>query len=188
MEAICKRAVMDVWQTIRSNKENGAKQLVAEFGDRLFAAAFLLCHDDHGAEDLVFRTFARAIEKIALYRPTGDFFGWLYAILLNFWRMELRRKHLDIVYVGTPEDLPAMGADLAPDDVRRVSDEALRQAVFALPPGIRDVVVMKYYREMSVEGIAATLAVPAGTVKSRLFTARKLLALSIGKARKERRG
>ena len=51
------KAKMDVWQEIRKNKERGAERLVAEYGNRLFAAAVLLCANDHDAEELVFRTF-----------------------------------------------------------------------------------------------------------------------------------
>ena len=86
---------MEIWQEIRKNGENGAKKLVSEYGNRLFAAAILLCADEHEAEELVFRTFDRVIKKIRQYEPTGDFFNWIYAIMLNFRRMDLRKRHLD---------------------------------------------------------------------------------------------
>ena len=66
---------MEIWQEIRKNGENGAKKLVSEYGNRLFAAAILLCADEHEAEELVFRTFDRVIKKIRQYEPTGDFFN-----------------------------------------------------------------------------------------------------------------
>ena len=53
---------MEIWQEIRKNGENGARRLVSEYGNRLFAAALLLCSDDHDAEELVFRTFAQAVK------------------------------------------------------------------------------------------------------------------------------
>jgi len=48
---------MDIWQEIRNDQESGAKRLVSEYGDRLFAAATLLCRSDSDAEELVFRVF-----------------------------------------------------------------------------------------------------------------------------------
>ena len=45
---------MEIWQEIRKNGENGARRLVSEYGNRLFAAALLLCSDDYDAEELVF--------------------------------------------------------------------------------------------------------------------------------------
>ena len=83
---------MEGWQTLRKNAEDGARRLVSEFGDRLLTAAAVLCRDDHLAEDLVFRTFDQAVKKIRQYQPTGDFYNWLYTILLNFWRMDVRKK------------------------------------------------------------------------------------------------
>ena len=52
---------MEVWQEIRKNRERGAERLVAESCNLLYAAAVLLCANDHDAEELVFRTFAQAV-------------------------------------------------------------------------------------------------------------------------------
>ena len=54
---------MEVWQEIAKNAERGAERLVAEYGDRLYAAATLLCRNSGDAEELVFRTLARAVAK-----------------------------------------------------------------------------------------------------------------------------
>ena len=83
---------MDVWEQIRLDPENGSRSLVAEYGDRLFGAAVMLCHDSGVAEDLVFRTFERAVERIALYDSELPFWNWLYSILLNFFRMDMRKN------------------------------------------------------------------------------------------------
>jgi DNA-directed RNA polymerase specialized sigma24 family protein len=95
---------MEVWQEIAKNAECGAERLVAEYGDRLYAAAALLCRNNCDAEDLVFRTLARAVDKIRQFKPSGDFFSWLYKILLNFHRMDARRKRPDIVSVGSAQE------------------------------------------------------------------------------------
>ena len=148
---------MEVWREIQQNVDDGARQLVSEYGNRLFAAASCLCRNDQDAEELVFRTFDQAVKKIRQYEPSGDFFCWLYTIMLNFRRMDLRRSGPDVVFMGSALDLPEQAA--------------LR----ALPEGTRAVVVLKYFEDRSVEEIAAQLVVPVGTVKSRLFNARRML-------------
>ena len=60
---------MEIWQEIIKNRERGARELVAVYQDRLFASALILCRDRRAAEELVFRTFARAIDKISSFRP-----------------------------------------------------------------------------------------------------------------------
>ena len=162
---------MEVWQEIAKNAESGAERLVAEYGDRVFAAATLLCRDDGEAEDLVFRTFEQAVKKIRQFEPSGDFFSWLYKILLNFYRMEQRKNKPDLVLMGSSQDLPQIAAF----GINRESVNAVRLAVNRLPPQIRETVVLKYFQGMSIEKIAECQAIPEGTVKSRLFTARRLL-------------
>ena len=162
---------MEVWQEIARNAERGAERLVAEYGDRLYAAATLLCRNDGDAEELVFRTLAQAVGKIRQFKPSGDFFSWLYTILLNFHRMEVRKNRPDIVLVGSTQDLPQITVGEGDDAV-----EEIREMVRRLPPQIRETVVLKYFLGMSMEEIAAVLDIPIGTVKSRLFNAKRMLA------------
>ena len=173
---------MEVWREIRKSAERGAERLVAEYGDRIYAAATLLCHNDGDAEDLTFRTFEQAVKKIRQFQPTGDFFSWLYRILLNFYRMELRKNRPNIVLVGAPQDLPSVAMENPGN-----AEEDVREAVGRLPPPLRETVVLKYFRGLSVEEIAESLSIPPGTVKSRLFTARQILGEAIGTNRKESR-
>ena len=162
---------MEVWQEIAKNAECGAERLVAEYGDRLYAAASLLCRNNCDAEDLVFRTLARAVDKIRQFKPSGDFFSWLYKILLNFHRMDARRKRPDIVPVGSAQDLPQIPAEAGGD-----AGAELQEIIRRLPHQIRETVVLKYFSGMSIDEVAAELGIPAGTVKSRLFTAKRILA------------
>ena len=166
---------MDIWQQIGADGEAGAKRLVSEYRDRLHAAAMLLCRNPADAEDLVFRTLERAVRRIGSYRPTGSFFAWLYAIQLNFWRMDVRKARPDVVAVGSTDDLPAVpdplgdGA-LAPDRIEQVE-----AAVRSLSPALRQTVLLRYYGDLSVAEIARRTGVPVGTVKSRLHNARRAL-------------
>ena len=94
---------MEIWRDIIENGDSGVERLVSEYGDWLLAAASLLCRGDADAEDLAFRALERAVQRIRSYRPTGSFFAWLYAILLNLHRMDARRRR--------PETVPAESAD-----------------------------------------------------------------------------
>ena len=166
---------MDIWQEIRKDQESGAKRLVSEYGDRLFAAAALLCRNDSDAEELVFRTFEQAIRKIRTFEPTGDFFSWLYAIALNFRRMDLRRKRVELVPLGDLEDLSAIADEFVRTLVDHSGEDAVRKALLNISPVLREVVVRRYFKEEPVSSIAAALGVSEGTVKSRLFNAREVL-------------
>ena len=89
--------------------------------------------------------------------------------------------------MGSTLDLPEQAAVTAlPDVVGEVGSDRLLAALRTLPEGTRAVVVLKYFEDRSVDEIAVQLAVPVGTVKSRLFNARRMLCeqLENGKGRK----
>ena len=103
---------MEIWQEIIKDRERGARALVAVYQDRLFAAALILCRDRAAAEELVFRTFARAIDKISSFRPNTNFYNWLYTIMINFRRMDIRKEKgspltfTDAIPEATTEETP----------------------------------------------------------------------------------
>ena len=98
---------MEVWQEIIENPEHGAKRLIAEYRDRLYASALFLCTDPAAAEDLVYRTFERVIERVREHRPDSSFYAWIYTILLNFHRMNARREmRKPLEYVEKLPEIP----------------------------------------------------------------------------------
>ena len=177
---------MDLAEEIRLRPAVGARRLVAEYRERLYQVAYRLCLNAADADDLCFRTLQQAIARIGSYQPTGSFFQWLYTILVNFRRMDVRRKAANML--DFTDDLPDAPAD-APDAAETLAATedaaAVRAAVATLPEVFREVVVFRYFEDMSVPEIAQVLGVPEGSVKSRLNRAklriRNLLSGTIGR-------
>lgn len=165
---------MEIWQEILEDSQKGAQRLVSEYGRRLYAAAVLLCANDCDAEDLVFRTFEQAVKKIKLFNPEHDIFTWLYSIMINFHRMNLRRRRVRALPMGAAEDLPEKAAGRE-QPVANANENIIR-AVRNLAPQLKEVVVLHYFEDKQVNEIAAILGIPIGTVKSRLHNARERLA------------
>lgn len=168
---------MEIAEEIRTCPEKGARRLIAEYGDRLYDTAFRLCQDESAARDLVNRTLWRAIERIGLFSGASSMYTWLYAILVNFWRMNLRRKkRMDILLFQ--EEMPE-SPDERPDPAEalaaKADSEAIRSAVAQLPEYYRVVVVFRYFEDMSVPEIAKVLGIPEGTVKFRLHKAKNIM-------------
>ena len=163
---------MEIWQEIRRNSDRGAERLVSEYGNRLYAAALLLCSNSEDAEDLTFRTLNQAIRKIKTFDPSRKFYTWLYTILLNFRRMDLRRKRTSVISVGSTADLPEVAIECFAEKLECSGNDQLSEALKALSPQLRETVVLRYYDEKTIDEIAAILQVPPGTVKSRLHNAR----------------
>jgi len=155
---------------------------VEGFGDRLFKTACLLCGNAATAEDLVARTFAHAIAKIGQFGEDVSFFGWLCAILVNFRRMDLRKKGANaLVFPGTEPD----AVDTRPNPAEELDAKdraaAVRMAVASLSPALREVVILRYFNDMTEAEAALALAVPIGTVKSRLSEAKKKMKKEISR-------
>ena len=92
---------MQAWALIAKDRERGARALVEEYGRRLYATAYRLCLNEKDAEDLVFRTFARVVERIGSFQGRSEFFTWMCAILVNFHHMDMRR----FVWFGDEQSL-----------------------------------------------------------------------------------
>lgn len=175
---------MDIGEEIRADAERGAQRLVAEFWDRLYGASLILCKDSHAAEDLVFRTFAQAILKIDQYNPEQPFWGWLYAILLNYFRGDLRKMKAEVADEADCGEIAACmeGEPGAESRLPELDAEVVRRAVANLPPALRETVVLRYFEDKTLQEMAKLMDVPVGTVKSRLHLARRGLKRSLEEA------
>ena len=173
---------MSVRDTIAEDAERGAEALVKEYGTRLYATAFRLCQNEKDAEDLVFRTFARVLERIGTFRGRSAFFTWMCSILVNFYHMDARRKAANALDFG--EEIPE-SPDPHPDPLETLAanDEAaiLRAAVDELPSELREAIVLHYFDGMSVPEIAKAAGVPEGTVYWRLHEGRKRIRETVAK-------
>lgn len=169
---------------ILEDRERGAARLLAEYRDRLFCDAFALCGEKSAAEDLVFKTFERVLDKIEDCRDEQSFYAWMYAILRNYHLKSIRGRMVkNTVAVGATIDLEALDAMTTGGESVTVPIDGsiIRAAVEELPPKMREVVVLHYFMDQPVAKIAKILSVSSGTVMSRLYYAR----LALGQKLKE---
>ena len=138
-----------------------------------------LTHDRDRADDLVQDCLERAIRKRGLWRPSGSVRSWLFRILLNIHRndlRQLRRAPLPLSLDALPDSDPA-GPDAQPNSALtgRLALAETARAMQALPPEQREVLLLVAVEEMSYAEAAAVLSIPAGTLMSRLARARAAL-------------
>ena len=171
---------MDIAQEITHDREKGARRLVREYGNRLFIAAFQITQNTADAEDLVFRTFGQVVRKIDTYTGRSSFFTWMYRILINFRKMDLRKRGNQLLTF--PGELPE-NEDPTPDPAEKMAADSTRQevrlAIRQLPEALRAALVLHYYDDFDVSEVAAILETSVGAVKVRLYEARKRLARSL---------
>ena len=144
----------------------GFTQAVTEHSRAMFRAARAILDCDADAEDAVGQAVLLAWQSRGKLREEGAARAWLVKIAVNCAR-RLRQKNGRMLYFDDLEQIAGSGTD------RQYHE--LWEAVLALPPESRAVVVLFYYEDLTVEQSAKTLKIPQGTVKSRLSRAREKL-------------
>jgi RNA polymerase sigma-70 factor (ECF subfamily) len=145
------------------------------YGAELRAFAARRLGSDASAEDAVQETMLRAWKNAARFDPSrGSLRGWLYAILRNLLvdlaRARARRP------LTTDARMEAVGPDHV-DDV--LGSLTISAALRNLSPEHQQVIDLCYVRERPHSEVAATLGVPVGTVRSRLFYARQAMRTAL---------
>jgi RNA polymerase sigma-70 factor (ECF subfamily) len=155
-------------QQLQGGDRTALSALVERHYDPLMGYLYRLARGDRSlAQDLAQETFLRALRGINGYDPPRPFKPWLYAIATNLARNHYASADTRRTGDAVEEDY---GAD-DPPDARLLEREEARAVIAALdtlPDHQREVIVLYFYQSLSLQAIADTLAIPLGTVKSRL--------------------
>jgi RNA polymerase sigma-70 factor (ECF subfamily) len=149
--------------------------------DALYRVALRLTGNASDADDLVQETMLKAYRAWDQYQRGTNAKGWLLTILRHAFINEYRRRtrHPETVDLDAIEPFAVFDEVQEEDPQGRffdqiVDDEVLR-AIDQLPEQFREAVVLSDVEGLSYEEVARILSVPIGTVKSRLFRARRQL-------------
>ena len=146
---------------------------------RLRRYARVLTGDTTRADDLVQETLARAWEKRRLWQAGTDLRAWLFTIMHNVFvnqRASAKREAANVsLDADTESGRAAWQVPVPPQQMVRVELAEVLQQVGRLPVEQRETLLLAAVEELKYEEIAATLAVPVGTVMSRLSRAREKL-------------
>lgn len=153
--------------------------LVRKYQDRLFNALVHRVGNIEDARDVVQETMIQAFRRLETFRNSSGFYTWLYRIAFNMAASHRRRKRfvasVDQGRENNGEE--PLDTELAPDE--RLSREEQRrqvqQAIALLPEDLRAVLVLRELEGLRYEAMAEILALPVGTIRSRLHRARMQL-------------
>lgn len=153
------------------------EELIEPYGPRLWRLCRHLAGNTADAEELYQQTFLRALENEKRIDRDGNPAAWLCATAAGLWKSSLRRtaRREAIAPTVPEEEADGVGGGDSPEEALLKQERAARvkQMVDDLPGQYRDVLVLFYSGELSVEEIAGALRIPKGTVKSRLSRARE---------------
>jgi RNA polymerase sigma-70 factor (ECF subfamily) len=148
--------------------------------DRSYRLARAILADDREAEDAVQDACLAAWRRSDTLRDVDRFEAWFERILVNVCRDRLRgRQRQRVRAIALADAARGAGERLEPDPAARGDDPDLDRAFDQLEAEQRTVVLLRYWRDLTVDDIAERLNVPAGTVKSRLHYALRSLRESL---------
>jgi RNA polymerase sigma factor (sigma-70 family) len=154
---------------------------------RIFVLAFRYTRVREDAEDIVQQTFQKAFVHLQKFEGKSSLSTWLTRIAINQALMLLRsRRGLREILIGdlSGEATPALElADANPNPeasyLQREKTQILSAAMRQLGPGMRKAIELRELGELSTRDTAAHMGVSIGTIKARVFRARRKLARAL---------
>ena len=165
--------------------------LMRRYNQLLYRTARSILRDDAEAEDALQEAYLQAYRAIGQFRGDAKLATWLTRIVINEAiarsRKTARRAQVMHLHHGAepadyfPEATMEPGASESPESsaMRAETRALIEKSIDALPEAFRTVFVLRALEEMSGEEVAACLAIPEATVRSRFFRARALLRAAL---------
>lgn len=135
------------------------------------------------AEELYQDTWLKTVELLESIDSTGNVKSYCLSVALRLWKNRKRKFAWRRRIAGTRDYLDEEGLEYISDNsptseewiLEKERDRLVWSAVGELPEKLKTVILLYYMEELSISQVAAAAGVPEGTVKSRLYQARKLL-------------
>jgi len=180
-----KRDLLLINRALENGDPTAYNELMKLYRDPIYFMLYEKVGDQELAKDLTIESLGKAFKKLHLYTPSYAFSTWLYTVARNHCIDYLRKHKLPTVSIdkmmldedGKRNTFDLISKDLNPEMVMEKKQRIaiLRQIVDQLKPKYRDLVKLRYFKELSYEEIADVLEVPLGTVKAQLHRSREQL-------------
>ncbi|WP_441255638.1 sigma-70 family RNA polymerase sigma factor [Tardiphaga sp. 285_C5_N1_2] len=163
-------------ENIASGDRTAMHTLYARHNVRVYRFVLRMLRDTSATEDLVSQVFLDVWRTASQFEGRSQVSTWLLSIARFKALTALRQRKYedidqdDVMEIADQADTPEASLD------RSRTSAILRACVAKLSPAHREIVNLVYYHEKSVEEVAGLIGIPASTVKTRMFYARKQLA------------
>ncbi len=163
---------------------NAFEELMAAYEKNVYNLALRMVRNPEDAADMSQEAFIKAYNSLSNFRGDSKFSVWLYRIVsnvcLDFLRRQSRRGAVSLSMEdseGEEVQLDIPDESQSPERLleQRLTRDAVRRGLQAVPPDSRQILLLREIQGLSYEEIAQALDIEVGTVKSRLFRARKKL-------------
>ena len=169
----------------RKGTRGAFQELLGAYGPRLYGYFFRATGRHHDAEDLLGELTLRLVRQLGKYDHRGRFEPWLFRIAANMVRDRIRRRKTRPTAVslsiednsGEPlaDKLPGTEAAVDEDLVAAEMSKELHDALQSLDERTREIILLRFFGQMSFKELADTFQCPLGTVLARVHRGLKAL-------------
>ncbi len=157
------------------DRRRALSAIVVKYRRPLYRHAFHMLHNAEEAYEITQEVFLRAYKETRLFDPDFHIKGWLYRVTANLSLKHIRSRRVRALFAikrpDVQKEVTAPVVDAIAGEVRKEVAEALAE----LPPKFRQLVVLRYFDDLSYKEIADTMKMPIGSVMSGLSRARDRL-------------
>ena len=176
--------ILSIIDEVRKGDVNAFEAIVREYEKNVYNIALRMSGDREDALDISQESFLKAYHALENFRGDSKFSVWLYRIVsntcLDFLRERKRRAEVSLSVEddeGETAEREIADDTLSPERLyeRKLTREAVRRGLMSLPEDQREILLLREIQGLSYEEIGSVLSLESGTVKSRIFRARKKL-------------
>ena len=173
-----------VIRRVQRGDANAFEYLVAAYEKNVYNLALRMTGNPEDAEDMAQEAFLKAYSSLDSFRGDSKFSVWLYRIVSNVCLDFLRKQKKRQSFSLSMEDDDGEEGELELPDLRRLPEDelekkltrdAVQRGLAQLPEDARQILLLREIQGLSSEEIGEALGLEPGTVKSRIFRARKKL-------------
>jgi len=175
----------DLVERVQGGDKTAFDLLVRKYQHRVVKLVMRYMRDPADAEDVTQEAFIKAYRALPQFRGESAFYTWLYRIAINTAKNAAVARSrspveydLDLQNSDESYELQARMADHDTPEALVLAEEirlVVEAAIDSLPEELRTAIVLRELDGQSYEAIAATMACPVGTVRSRIFRAREVI-------------
>lgn len=175
---------MLIIQRVKTGDVNAFELLVREYEKNVYNLALRMVKNPDDAADMTQEAFIKAYNSLSFFRGDSKFSVWLYRIVsnvcLDYLRSVSRHPAVSLSVEndeGEETELDIPDESQSPEELleRKLTRESVRRGLEVLPEDYRQILLLREIQGLSYDEIADILALELGTVKSRIFRARKKL-------------
>ena len=175
----------EIVNRVISGDTEAFEALVLEHQNKVYSLALRMVGNEEDARDMAQEAFIRAYGSLAGFRGDSKFSVWLYRltsnICIDFLRSRGKKRTVSMTWAG--DEGEDAGELEIPDETwspenqleRSLTRESVRRGLESLSPQYREILLLREINGLSYAEIAGALSLEEGTVKSRIFRARKKL-------------